>query len=244
MYNVDVTNLHKSYGKKKVLNGINFRARKGEIIGVIGKNGAGKSTFLEILMTIKEFDSGEVVVLDQNLKNISDTKLKKLKENISAVLQPTQFYKKLKIKELLQLFNAYYGNKANLEEIIDEFELQGHLNSYFDDLSGGWKQKVSLAIAFSSNPRLIILDEPTTGLDPHMRNRLWKNIINYIKKNESTVILSTHYMDEIETYCDKVLFINNGTNEIFDTPQNILNLGYKTINDFYLKKISAEGEII
>lgn len=237
MYNVQVENLQKSYGKNKVLKGINFTAKKGEIIGIIGKNGAGKSTFLETLMTIKDYDAGKVVVLGEDLNNIDSKLLEKLKGNISAVLQPSQFYKKLKVKELLDIFNAYYGGKANLDEIIEEFELEEHLNTYFDNLSGGWKQKVSVAIAFSSKPKIIILDEPTTGLDPHMRNVLWENITKYIKKNDSTVILSTHYMDEIEMYCHKVLLINNGVNEVFDTPENILNSGYKSINSFYLDKI-------
>lgn len=238
MYNVQVENLQKSYGKKHVLKGIDFTAEKGEIIGVIGKNGAGKSTFLEILMTIKDYDEGKVVVFGENLNDIDSKDLGKLKQNISAVLQPTQFYKKLKVKELLELFRAYYGGKVDLNEIIEQFELQDHLNTFFDNLSGGWKQKVSLAIAFSSKPRLIILDEPTTGLDPHMRNVLWGNITSYIKKNDSTVILSTHYMDEIEMYCDKVLFINDGVNEVFDTPENIIKSGHKSINSFYLDNVA------
>lgn len=238
MYNVQVENLQKSYGKKHVLKGIDFTAEKGEIIGVIGKNGAGKSTFLEILMTIKDYDEGKVVVFGENLNDIDSKELGKLKQNISAVLQPTQFYKKLKVKELLELFRAYYGGKVDLNEIIEQFELQDHLNTFFDNLSGGWKQKVSLAIAFSSKPRLIILDEPTTGLDPHMRNVLWGNITSYIKKNDSTVILSTHYMDEIEMYCDKVLFINDGVNEVFDTPENIIKSGHKSINSFYLDNVA------
>ncbi len=237
-YNVKVEKLTKNYGKKAVLKGIDFTAKKGEIIGVIGKNGAGKSTFLEILMTIKDYNDGKVTVFGNNLKEINQAQLEEIKSNISAVLQPTQFYKKLKVKELLDLFRAYYGSKEDLNEIIEEFELQEHLNTFFDNLSGGWKQKVSLAIAFSSKPRLIILDEPTTGLDPHMRNILWESITGYIKKNDSTVILSTHYMDEIELYCDKVLFINDGVTEVYDTPENILKSGYKSINSFYLDKIS------
>lgn len=236
--NVEVKKLKKNYGKKQVLKGVDFIAEKGEIIGVIGKNGAGKSTFLEILMTIKDYDEGKVVVFGKDLKNIDDVNLKGIRQNLSAVLQSTQFYQKLKVKELLDLFRAYYGSSINLQEIIEEFELHEHLNTFFDRLSGGWKQKVSLAIAFSSKPRLIILDEPTTGLDPHMRNVLWGNITRYIKKNDSTVILSTHYMDEIEMYCNKVLFINNGVNEIYDTPENILKLGYKSINSFYLTKVA------
>ncbi|MHC9532745.1 ABC transporter ATP-binding protein [Dellaglioa sp. L3N] len=237
-YNVRVEKLEKSYGKKKILKGIDFTAEKGEIIGVIGKNGAGKSTFLEILMTIKDFDDGKVIVFGENLKEINQAKLRKIKNNISAVLQPTQFYKKLKVKELLDLFRSYYGGKVNINEIIEEFELGEQLNTFFDNLSGGWKQRVSLAIAFLSKPSLIILDEPTTGLDPYMRNLLWENITNYIKKNDSTIILSTHYMDEIEMYCDKVLFLNNGVNEVFDTPENILKSGHKSINSFYLDKIT------
>jgi len=236
--NVQVEKLIKSYGKKEVLKRIDFTAEKGEIIGVIGKNGAGKSTFLEILMTIKDYNDGKVVIFGNDLEGINSDELKGIKQNISAVLQPTQFYKKLKVKELLDLFRSYYGGGVDLQEIVDEFELHEHLNTFFDQLSGGWRQKVSLAIAFSSKPRLIILDEPTTGLDPHMRNVLWDNITSYIKKNESTVILSTHYMDEIEMYCDKVLFINNGVNEIFDTPENILKSGYQSLNNFYLTKVA------
>jgi|GEM_PF-4275184 len=152
-FNVKVEKLTKNYGKKAVLKGIDFIAEKGEIIGVIGKNGAGKSTFLEILMTIKDFNDGKVVVFGNNLKEIDQAQLGKIKSNISAVLQPTQFYKKLKVKELLDLFRSYYGSKVDLNEIIEEFELQEHLNTFFDNLSGGWKQKVSLAIAFSSKPR-------------------------------------------------------------------------------------------
>lgn len=237
-YNVKVENLTKNYGEKKVLKGLDFIAKKGEIIGVIGKNGAGKSTFLEILMTIKDFNDGIVTVLNENLKDINQKNLRKIRNDISVVLQPTQFYKKLKVKELLDLFSTYYNGQVNIEEIIEEFELEEHLNTYFENLSGGWKQKISLAIAFATKPRLIILDEPTTGLDPHMRNVLWKGITNYIKQNDSTVILSTHYMDEIEMYCDKVFFIKDGKKELFDTPQNILNLGYKSINSFYLDNIA------
>lgn len=234
---IRVEGLKKSYKTKNVLNGVEFSAHKGEIIGVIGKNGAGKSTFLEILMGIKEFDDGVVDVLGYSLKEISKDQLKKIKNRISVVLQPTQFYKKLKVKELLDLFNSYYKEKMDLNQVIEKFELQEHLETFFDNLSGGWKQKVSLAIAFSSKPELIILDEPTTGLDPHMRNTLWENIMAYVKETSSTVILSTHYMDEVELYCDKVFFINNGVGEVFDTPENILTSGYQSINSFYLDRV-------
>ena len=235
---INVKNLQKSYGNHQVLKGLDFQAKKGEIIGIIGKNGAGKSTFLEIIMTIKDFDHGEVMVFNENLKGMSNNRLEQMRTDISAVLQPTQFYKTLKVEELLRLFKAYYQSDLKVEKIIEDFKLDAHKKTYFDKLSGGWKQIVSLAIAFLSKPRLIILDEPTTGLDPHMRNILWTYITDYNKKMGGTVILTTHYMDEIEMYCDKVMLINNGKNEIFDTTDGILSLGYQSINEFYLNKVS------
>lgn len=235
---VSVHNLVKSYGSNRVLSGINFKAKKGEIIGVIGKNGAGKSTFLETIMTIKSYQSGKVMVFDNDLKTITKDQLSQLRKDISVVLQPTHFYKTLKVIELLNLFKAYYQSPIDTKKIIVDFKLESHKKTYFDKLSGGWKQIVSLAIAFISKPKLLILDEPTTGLDPHMRNTLWSYITDYNSKTNGTVILTTHNMDEIELYCDKVMLINKGTNEVFDTVENILSEGHKSINDFYLAKVS------
>src|SRR5690606_39018728 len=147
-------------------------------------------------------------------------------------------YKNLKVIELLRLFKAYYQSDIDINKMIDDFKLDAHKKKYFAKLSGGWKQIVSLAIAFLSNPKILILDEPTTGLDPHMRNILWSYITNYNKNNGGTVILTTHYMDEIEMYCDKVMLINEGKNELFATTENILALGYKSIHEFYLNKVS------
>ena len=235
---VHVSNLQKTYGKNEVLKGLDFQASAGEVIGVIGKNGAGKSTFLEILMTIRNYDKGNVTVFNENLKSLSTNQLEHIRKNISVVLQPTQFYKTLKVGELLKLFKAYYKSPIAIEKIIKDFKLEPHRKKYFDKLSGGWKQIVSLSIAFLSQPKLLILDEPTTGLDPHMRNILWSYITDYNKRTGGTVILTTHNMDEIELYCDKVMLINNGVNEVFETTDNILGLGYKSINEFYLTKVT------
>ncbi|KRG14878.1 ABC transporter ATP-binding protein [Virgibacillus soli] len=234
---IQVQNLHKSYKGNSVLRGVDFKANKGEIIGVIGKNGAGKSTFLEIIMTLKNYDEGEVTVFGQDLQKLTEQQHQAIRANISAVLQPTQFFKNLKVEELLHLFKAYYRSNTNIEQIIKDFQLESHRKTYFEKLSGGWKQKISLAVAFLSNPKLIILDEPTTGLDPHMRNTLWTYITEYNQKTNGTVILTTHYMDEVEMYCDKVLLINDGKAELFTTPKNILALGYSSINDFYLQNV-------
>lgn len=232
---VEVHNLEKSYGSNQVLRGLNFQAQAGEIIGVIGKNGAGKSTFLEILMTIKEYDAGHVVLFQ---KDIQKSKLEQIRKQISVVLQPTQFYKTLKVEELLKLFKAYYQSNIEIHQILKDFQLEPHRKKYFDKLSGGWKQIVSLAIAFLSDPKLLILDEPTTGLDPHMRNMLWTYITNYNSRTDGTVILTTHNMEEIEMYCDKVMLINNGINEVFDTTSGILASGFPSVHEFYLQKVS------
>ncbi|MCG7343188.1 ABC transporter ATP-binding protein [Sporosarcina sp. ACRSL] len=235
---VRVSNLQKAYGDNKVLRGIDFKAEAGEIIGVIGKNGAGKSTFLEILMTLKPYDDGNVLIFDKELQALSTSQLEHVRKDISAVLQPTQFYKTLKVVELLKLFKAYYKSPIDIEQIITDFKLEPHRKKYFDKLSGGWKQIVSLAIAFLSEPKMLILDEPTTGLDPHMRNMLWIYISEYNGRTGSTVILTTHNMDEVELYCDKVMLLNEGVNEVFDTTEAILSTGYKSINEFYLSKVS------
>ncbi|MFD1032568.1 ABC transporter ATP-binding protein [Metaplanococcus flavidus] len=236
---IEVTDLTKSYGENEVLKSMDFQAQEGEVIGVIGKNGAGKSTFLETLMTIKQYDGGTVRVFGKELSSISSGDLEQVRRQISVVLQPTQFYKTLKVEELLQLFKKYYGSQVEVESVLADFKLEPHRKKYFDKLSGGWKQILSLAIAFLSQPKLLILDEPTTGLDPHMRNLLWQYIKEYNTRTGGTVILTTHNMDEVELYCDKVLLIDGGIDEIFVTTEQILKTGYRSINEFYLAKVSA-----
>lgn len=126
------------------------------------------------------------------------------------------------------------------ESWLWSFELEEHRKSMFDKLSGGWKQRVALAVAFMTEPKIIVLDEPTTGLDPYMRDVLWKNIIRYNKESKGTVLLSTHNMEEVEQYCDKLMLINNGVVEEYNDPKVILDKGnYQTVSQFYLSRVSA-----
>lgn len=193
-------------------------------------------------MTLKPFDDGDVFVFGKSLKEASGKKLEKIRKDISAVLQPTQFYKSLKVEELLRLFKAYYQSDADIDQMMADFNLASHRKTYFDKLSGGWKQKVSLAIAFLSQPKLLILDEPTTGLDPHMRQMLWSYIQHYNQKAGGTVILTTHSMDEVERFCDKVMLIENGQNKQFDTVERLIASGYASMNDYYLENVPAQEE--
>ncbi|WP_142415624.1 ABC transporter ATP-binding protein [Hathewaya massiliensis] len=239
MLNIEVKNLKKSYGANEVLKGINFKAAQGEIIAIIGKNGAGKSTFLESIMMLKKFDSGEIRIFGKNINSLSQSDKDQIKKDISVVLQPTYFFKNLRVYELLELFAVYYGKNIDIDAVMKSFELESHKKSFFDKLSGGWKQKVALAIAFMTEPKIVVLDEPTTGLDPYMRDVLWKNIIKYNKETKGTVLLSTHNMEEVEEYCDKVMLINNGIVEEFRKPEEILSDGkYKSINQFYLSRVA------
>lgn len=236
---IRVEGLRKAYGAKEVLKGIDFSADAGDIIGIIGKNGAGKSTFLEILLTLRSYEQGTVQLFGQELNKASDKQREQIRQQLSAVLQPTQFYKTLKVIELLKLFKAYYQSPLDVETIISDFKLQDHRKTYFDKLSGGWKQIVSLAIAFLSEPKMLILDEPTTGLDPHMRNMLWSYITEYNKRTGGTVLLTTHNMDEVELYCDRVMLLNEGVAEVFDSTEGILASGFKSIHEFYLTQVAV-----
>ncbi|MBB4825177.1 ABC-2 type transport system ATP-binding protein [Sporosarcina luteola] len=235
---VKVEGLRKSYAAKEVLKGIDFCAEAGDIIGVIGKNGAGKSTFLEILLTLRSYRHGTVHLFGQELNEASEKQRGQIRQQLSAVLQPTQFYRTLKVIELLKLFKVYYKSPLDVEKIMADFKLDDHRKTYFDKLSGGWKQIVSLAIAFLAAPKMLILDEPTTGLDPHMRNMLWTYITDYNKRTGGTVILTTHNMDEVELYCDRVMLLNDGVAEVFDTTGRILESGYKSIHDFYITQVA------
>ncbi|MEK4023756.1 MULTISPECIES: ABC transporter ATP-binding protein [Sporosarcina] len=236
---VEAQDVRKSFGSYDVLKGVEFQANEGEIVAVIGKNGAGKSTFLEMLMTIQTPDAGGIHLFGKELHCLSINEKEQLRKQISVVLQPTQFYKTMKVYELLKLFQSYYDSTKDVNQVLAEFHLEPYRRTYFDKLSGGWKQIVSLAIAFMSQPRLLILDEPTTGLDPHMRNMLWNYITDYNKRMGGTVILTTHNMDEVELYCDKVMLLNNGIAEVLDTTERILERGYRSIHEFYLQNVTV-----
>ena len=178
------------------------------------------------------------------LNHSQQISLEQVRKQISVVLQPTQFYKTLKVEELLQLFKAYYKSPIDIETIIADFKLEPHRKKYFDKLSGGWKQIVSLAIAFLSQPKLLILDEPTTGLDPHMRNILWTYITDYNKRTGGTVILTTHNMDEIEMYCDKVMLIIMASMKSSIRQKVFWHLAINQLMNFILRKYPYKGEKI
>lgn len=216
---ITVENLCKSYNANTVLENISFQIEKKSIVAILGPNGVGKTTLLEILMTLKKPDSGNIFINGKNLKdehNISD-----LRKEIGIVFQEGGMYAYLKLYEILDLFASFHGiDQIRIKHIIKKFKLTSHLNTKFENLSGGWKKRILLACAFLNNPDTLILDEPTTGLDPQATNDLWEEI-NDAKLDGVTTLLSTHSLEEVDMYADYVLILNNKGVLAYDTPSNL-----------------------
>ncbi|CAG9610240.1 ABC transporter ATP-binding protein [Pseudoneobacillus rhizosphaerae] len=230
---IELENIRKSYGNVKAVDGISLRVNKGEVLGIIGANGAGKSTTLEIMMGLRTPESGSVKVLGLDIMDGSY----EIKQKIGIQLQQTALYDRIKVKEALELFSSYYDKKRDLQEIIQALGLEPYLNKYVKNLSGGWQQRTSLALALVNDPEIIFLDEPTTGLDPQARLELW-NCINRFRAEGKTIILSTHYMDEAQRHCDRIAIIKKGHLVACDQPKNLINSlldGEGSMEDVYLQ---------
>ncbi|MDT8715119.1 ABC transporter ATP-binding protein [Clostridium sp. 19966] len=207
---VIVKNLEKNYGNKKAVGGIDFQVREGEIIGLLGPNGAGKSTTISILSTILSADRGEISILGYSIPK----EVNKIKKIIGIVPQDLAIYEELSAEKNVRFFASLYGVKGKqLEEQVEEaLELVGLLDKKGDKpktFSGGMKRRLNIACAIAHNPKLIIMDEPTVGIDPQSRNHILESI-KTLQKRGATVIYSTHYMEEVETICDRIIIMNEG----------------------------------
>jgi ABC-2 type transport system ATP-binding protein len=214
---VKVENLHKSYGGKEVVKGIDFEVKKGETFGILGPNGAGKTTTLEMIETLRPIDEGGVTIDGVDARKNPQ----RVKYMIGVQTQSTAFMDKVKLTELLEQQAAAYGEKINPMELLKEVNLEEKASSYIENLSGGQKQRFSIAAALVHKPKVFFLDEPTTGLDPQARHRLW-DLIKKVKKEGMTVILTTHYMEEAEVLCQRVAIMDEGRIVALDTPQNLV----------------------
>jgi ABC-2 type transport system ATP-binding protein len=238
---IEVRDLRKTYGDVRAVDGISLEVYRGEIFGVIGANGAGKTTTLEMMMGLRTPDSGTIRVLGLEVPRQSS----ELKQRIGIQLQQTALYDRIKVKEALNLFSAYYKHTRDKQEIIRLLGLEPYLNQYVKKLSGGWQQRVALALAIINDPEIIFLDEPTTGLDPQARHELWQ-IIQNLKSEGKTIILSTHYMEEAQRHCSRVAVIKQGKLVACDTPGGLIALlpeENATMDDVYVKlAVGAKGE--
>ena len=215
---ISVKNLVKKYGDFEAVKGISFDVHQGEIFGLLGPNGAGKSTTLEIIETLRTKTSGEVTVAGFDL----DKDAKEIKKIIGVQLQSSGFYPGLNLVELINLFCGLYNEEVDAMELLDKVNLRDKAKAKVKELSGGQKQRFSIATTLINNPKIIFLDEPTTGLDPQARRNLW-DLIQDIRKVGTTVILTTHYMDEAELLCDRVAIIDAGKIIAIETPDKLID---------------------
>lgn len=223
---ISVQNLVKKYKDFIAVDDISFSVEQGEIFGILGPNGAGKTTTLEIMETLKPLTSGKVLI-----DNLDVTKHSwEVKRRIGVQLQSSAFYPELRLTELLDMFAAMYDVQINPMEMLREVELEDKAKNYVKQLSGGQKQRFSIASTLINQPKVIFLDEPTTGLDPQARIHLWE-MVRKINRAGVTIVLTTHYMDEAEQLCDRLAVMDHGKILKIGTPKtfikDLLATGFK-----------------
>lgn len=224
---VSVEGLTKRYGNATVVKEIGFSVREGEIFGILGPNGAGKTTTLEMIETLRTIDKGDATVDGLNVKK----KPEEVRKRIGVQMQASSFMDKVTVAEQLKLFLRIYNIKdTTVQQLLEHVQLTDKANAYPEKLSGGQKQRFSIAAALVNQPRVLFLDEPTTGLDPQARLHMW-DLIKDLRDKGITIILTSHYMEEAQLLCDRLAIMDNGEIIALDTPgkliQNLLDTGFK-----------------
>ncbi len=213
---ITVSHLKKTYGKVTAVEDVSFRVKEGEIFGMLGPNGAGKTTTVECITGLRHPDGGTISVLGLDPQADRDA----LHPIVGVQLQASTFPDKLKVSEILDMYQSFYTNPANPEELAQALGFTEKLGSYYKTLSGGQKQRLSVALALIGQPKVAVLDEMTTGLDPQARLDAWE-LIEKTRGRGTTIILVTHYMEEAERLCDHVALIDHGRIIALDTPQGL-----------------------
>lgn len=227
---IEVKNLKKFYPLPKAeqkkrglkhqvaVDDISFEVKEGEIFGLLGPNGAGKTTTLEIIETYGTADSGSVKVFGFDSK----AEAKQVREIIGVQLQSSEYFPELTLTELISLFGSFYKSAHNSENLLEQVGLEEKTSNRVSELSGGQKQRFSIALALVNNPKVLFLDEPSTGLDPKTRRDLW-GLIRKINEQGTTIVLTTHYMEEAELLCDRVAILDKGRILKIDQPERLIS---------------------
>lgn len=215
---ITVNNLQKRYGNFEAVRELSFTIHQGEIFGLLGPNGAGKSTTLEIIETLRDKTSGTVQVCGYDL----DSQAELIKQVIGVQLQSSGYYPGLTLTQLLSLFAGLYNTVVDPLQILSLVNLADKASAKVKELSGGQRQRFSIATTLVNRPKVIFLDEPTTGLDPQARRSLWE-LIRTIRASGTTVVLTTHYMDEAEYLCDRIAIMDQGKLIALDTPDALID---------------------
>ena len=236
---ITIDNVCKNYKSKKALDNVSLSIKQAELFGLLGVNGAGKTTLIKILCGLTRKTSGTITINNFNL----DKEIDKIKEIIDISPQETSVANNLTVKENLEFFANIYNNNdvKTINEIVDIFNLNEVLNQRAKTLSGGYKRRLSIAIALISKPKILFLDEPTLGLDVFARRELW-NIIKKLQKN-ITIILTSHYLEEIENLCDRVAILSNGKLLKTGTIEEIKQItNTQNFEDAFIKLVEVKNE--
>ena len=231
---IQVRGLVKRYGRLAAVDGVSFTVRRGEVFGILGPNGAGKTTTLEIIEGLQPPTEGETRVLGMDTRRDH----LQVKGRIGVQLQASAYFDYLTLHEILTLFGAFYPRRLPAGELLDAVGLADRARTTLKKLSGGQKQRFTVAASLVNDPEVVILDEPTTGLDPQARRNLW-DLIRLIHSYGKTVVLTTHYMEEAEALCHRVAIMDDGRVVALDTPSDLL----LRVERPYLVKLSTDRDL-
>lgn len=227
---IDVKNLTKKYGSYVAVDNLSFRVRKGEVFGLLGANGAGKSSTIECILGTKKMDAGEVSILQMN--PIKDRT--KVFERVGVQFQDPKYQELVKVEELCEMTASVYRKPQSYEDLLTDFGISDKKKAFVKDLSGGERQRLFIVLALIPNPELVFLDELTTGLDARARRDVW-NILIKLKKQGLSILLTSHYMDEIEALCDEILILKKGKTVFCGTVEEAkMESGKNQFEDAYL----------
>ncbi len=213
---IQVQNLVKNYGPVQAVRGVSFEVGEGEVFGLLGPNGAGKTSTVEMLEGLRRPDGGHLSVCGLDPERDG----RKLKQLTGAVLQLTSLPDKLRVEEALRLFAGFYEHPADIEALLARFQLAEKRRAFYHQLSGGQKQRLALAMSLVNNPKVLLLDEPTAGLDPQVRREIYA-IIEELRQEKKTILLTTHYIEEAERLSDRVAIIDHGVLIALGTPREL-----------------------
>lgn len=214
---ISVEGLVKKYGSLKAVNGISFSVAEGEIFGLLGPNGAGKTTSLEMIEGLRKPDAGRIIVHGIDVQKAP----RQVRAIMGVQLQEAGLFERLTVKETIETFARFHRKRIPTDELLTKMDLHAKARSLVEGLSGGQRQRLSIALALVNNPKVVFLDEPTTGLDPQARRSLWETV-QQIRNEGRTVILTTHYMEEAEFLCDRIAIIDHGNIIALDTPAQLV----------------------
>lgn len=215
---IKISDLCKAYGNTKAVNNISISVNRGEVFGLLGANGAGKSTTIECVLGTKKYDSGEVSILGMN----PQIERKELFERVGVQFQESNYQDKLTVEELCQVTQALYKQPVDYTALLKQLSLLDKSKSQVSELSGGEKQRLFIILALIPNPEVVFLDELTTGLDARARREVWKGLLE-LKKKGLTIFLTSHFMDEVEALCDRICILKKGISIFHGTVQEAIS---------------------